>query len=89
MNPFGYIIVDIVMIVVTLGALWRRQWVPLGLYLIADAVYAYELLRSNGKTGWDDLADLATLLVIVAPIYLIATIYWVFDRFRRRKASSR
>lgn len=86
MNQTGYVIVEIVMIVVTLSALWRRKWVPFALYAVADALYAYELLPHGNSTGWEDLADFATLLVIVIPIYLIATIAWVIHYLRKRKA---
>ena len=86
MNQVGFVIVDIVMIVATLCALWRKQWIPFALYAIADAVYGYQLLRHGGRTGWEDLANVATLIAIVVPIYVIATIVWAFARPRRRKA---
>lgn len=86
MNLVLFVIVDMIMIFVTLGALWRKQWIPFALYAIADAVYGYQLLRHGESTGWEDLADFATLIVIVVPIYLIATIVWAFARPRRRKA---
>lgn len=89
MHAFGYAVVEIVMVVVTLGAIWRRAWIPFGLYLLADAVFVYELLRSDRKMGWEDLADLATLFVIVAPLYLVGTMAWIVGRVLRRKRSSR
>lgn len=86
MNQVGFIIVDIVMIAVTLGAWWRKRWIPFALYAIADALYLYEVLRHGTRTGWEDLANFATLIVIVVPIYLAATIVWVFTHPRRTKA---
>jgi len=83
MNQVGLVIVDIVMIAVTLGAAWRKRWIPFALYAIADALYLYEMLRHGSDTGWKDLASLATLIAIVIPIYLAATIVWLFTRPRR------
>ncbi|WP_027084468.1 hypothetical protein [Cohnella panacarvi] len=84
MNQVGFIIVDIVMIAVTCGALWRQRWIPFALYAIADALYLYEMLRHGAGTGLEDLSEFATLIVIVVPVYLVATLVWAFTRPRRR-----
>ncbi len=85
MNQVGFIIVDIVMIAVTVGALWSKRWISFALYAIADGLYFYEVLRRGPDTGWEDLANVATLIVVVVPIYVVATIVWIYTRLRRTK----
>lgn len=58
-----------------MAAGWRRRWWPFAIYAGGCAVLLVEVNRGNG--GWDDLADFATLLVIVLPIYAIGSILWL------------
>ncbi|MFC5528268.1 hypothetical protein [Cohnella yongneupensis] len=75
-------VAGIAMVIATLGAMWQRRWVPLALYALADLLFAYEVGRDNN--GWNDLADLATLIVIVLPIYVIGTAIWLIMNYRDR-----
>lgn len=80
---FGYIIVWMVLVVTPLVALRRRRWWSSAIYLLGSIIFLSEVMRK--KDGWDDLADVATLIVIVIPIYLIATLIWVVQVYMDRK----
>jgi hypothetical protein len=83
LNNTWYYIAGIILLAVPIWAAWRRKWWAFGIYVLADLFFLNEVLRGNG--GWDELADLATLVVIVMPIYLIGTIVWVIEYYRSRK----
>ncbi|MCD9021900.1 hypothetical protein [Cohnella silvisoli] len=82
----GYVFIWIFLLIIPIIALWKRRWWALALYVLGCIIFLVEVMKGNG--GWDDLADFATLVVIVIPIYIVATIVWVvgiiIDRKKKR-----
>lgn len=79
----GYILLWIVLVALPLASLWNKRWWPSAVYLLGLIIFLYEVSREKG--GWDDLADVATLIVVVFPIYIIASVIWVVNVFMDRK----
>jgi peptidoglycan/LPS O-acetylase OafA/YrhL len=78
-----YVIFMIIMLVAPIITGIRRHWVAAVIYLIGTLLFAMNLLKDNG--GWNDLADFATLLVVVLPIYLVGTAVWIWSAQRRKR----
>jgi peptidoglycan/LPS O-acetylase OafA/YrhL len=79
-----YVIFWIVMLIVPIIAGIRRYWAAAVIYLIGSLLFAVNLFKDKG--GWDDLANFATLLVIVLPIYLVGTAVWIWSVQRRKRS---
>ncbi len=75
MHGPGYVIAWIVLLIIPAFAVWRRRWWPLSVYAIGFLVFLYAIWEDKGE--WNDLADFAILIVIVIPIYIVASILWV------------
>ncbi|RED54717.1 hypothetical protein [Cohnella lupini] len=71
----GYVFAWIVLLLIPALAVRRRRWWPLAVYAVGFLIFLYAIRKENGE--WNDLADFATLIVIVIPIYIIASILWV------------
>jgi hypothetical protein len=71
------------MLVVPIIAGIRRYWFAVIIYLIGTLLFLSTLFKD--RSGWEDLANLATLLVIVLPIYLIGTVVWIVSAYRRKR----
>ncbi|WP_373231563.1 hypothetical protein [Cohnella sp.] len=83
MDGIGYVLIWTLLIAAPTLALWKRRWWPSALYLVGILIFLYEMLKE--KDGWDDLSDLATLIVVVIPIYIIASVLWVVNWVMKRK----
>jgi len=82
MNNTWYVVVGIALIVIPAIAAWKRRWWAFAVYVIGSLVFLNEAIKGNG--GWDALADFATLIIIVIPIYIVATIVWIAGTLRDR-----
>ncbi|NBD23283.1 hypothetical protein [Paenibacillus glycinis] len=82
MHGPGYILLWAVLLLILLAAGWRRRWWAFAVYAVGCTILLVEVNRGNG--GWDDLADFATLIVFVLPLYLIGTIVWAAGHFVRK-----
>jgi hypothetical protein len=78
-----YVIFMIIMLVAPIITGIRRYWVAAVIYLIGTLLFAMSLFRANN--GWNDLANFATLLVVVLPIYLVGTAVWIWSAQRRKR----
>ncbi|QGQ98868.1 hypothetical protein EHS13_30320 [Paenibacillus psychroresistens] len=79
-----YIIFWIIILAAPIITGIRRYWIAAAIYLIGSLLFVVNLLQDKG--GWDDLADFATLLVIVLPIYLVGTVVWIWSAQRRKRS---
>jgi hypothetical protein len=79
-----YTIFAILMVVAPIIAGMQRYGIPAVIYLIGIVIFVASLFQDKG--GWEDLANFATLLVVVLPIYIIGTIVWVWSAIRRKRA---
>jgi peptidoglycan/LPS O-acetylase OafA/YrhL len=78
-----YVIFWIVLLIVPIITGIRRYWVATVIYLIGTLLFATSLFKDNN--GWNDLANFATLLVVVLPIYLVGTVVWIWSVQRRKR----
>jgi len=78
-----YVLVWIVLLLLLAIAAWKRRWWPFGLYALGCLILLNAVLRDKG--GWDDLADFATMLAIVFPIYLVGSIVWAGSSWIERR----
>jgi hypothetical protein len=81
-----YIIFAILMVFAPIIAGIRRYGIAAVIYLIGTVIFVVSLFKAKG--GWEDLANFATLLVVVLPIYIIGTIVWIWTAMRRKRAQS-
>jgi uncharacterized membrane protein YtjA (UPF0391 family) len=79
-----FIIFAILMVIAPIIAGMRRYGIAAVIYLIGTIIFVVSLFKDKG--GWEDLANFATLLVVVLPIYIIGTIVWVWSAMRRKRA---
>lgn len=68
-------------------ALYWRRWIVCGLYVLGCLIFLFTTLRD--QDGWEDLAAVATLLVLVLPLYVLASVVWLIAAIRQRKGRSR
>lgn len=73
----GLVVLWIVLVLLPAAAGWRRRWWPFAVYALGCVIFIVEANRGND--GWDDLADVATLVVIVLPLYVIASVVWLIQ----------
>jgi magnesium-transporting ATPase (P-type) len=85
MSGFVYVLLWVVLTAIPLMAAWKKQWLAFAVYAAGWLLFLYSVLQR--KDGWDDLADLATFMVVVVPIYLVATVIWLFRWGRKRRRS--
>jgi hypothetical protein len=74
------------MVIAPIIAGMRRYGIAAVIYLIGTVIFVVSLFKAKG--GWEDLANFATLLVVVLPIYIIGTIVWIWTAMRRKRAQS-
>lgn len=86
MNGAGYVFIWIVLLFIPAVAAYRRKWWPFSLYVVGCLIFLNAVLK--GKDRWDDLADFAMLIVVIIPIYILATIVWVVGYIINRKKHS-
>ncbi|MFC5700132.1 hypothetical protein ACFPVX_02450 [Cohnella faecalis] len=86
MSAVGYATIWAILLLFPALAAWRRKWWPVALYVIGLLIFLYSVLQDN--TGWDDLADFAMLIIVVAPLYVIATVVWVLQLIWRKTRDS-
>jgi hypothetical protein len=79
-----YILFIIAMLALPIITGIRRYWTAAVIYLIGTLLFALNLLRN--RDGWEDLANFATLLVVVLPIYLVGTAVWIWSANRRKRS---
>jgi uncharacterized membrane protein len=77
-----YIFFWIILLIVPIIAGFKRYWAAAVIYLIGSVIFFFSLLKENN--GWNDLANFATLLVVVLPIYIVGTIIWIWSAYRRK-----
>jgi heme/copper-type cytochrome/quinol oxidase subunit 4 len=82
----GYVVVWIVLSFFPIMTAWKRQWFAFAVYLAGWLFFLYSVLQDKG--GWGQLADIATLIVIVIPLYLISSIIWLISK-RKNKHTRR
>jgi hypothetical protein len=80
----GYVMVWIVLSFFPVMTAWKKQWFAFAVYLAGWLFFLYSVL--DYKDGWDQLADIATLIVIVIPLYLIASIIWLIGKRKNRSS---
>ncbi len=78
-----YVIFWILMIAAPIITGMQRYWMASVIYLIGTLIFVVNLLQD--KDGWEDLANFATLLVVVLPIYLVGTAVWIWSAQRRKR----
>jgi hypothetical protein len=78
-----YIIFCVLLIIVPIIAGTWRYWVAAVIYFVGSVLFVTSLFRDRG--GWNDLANFATLLVVVLPIYILGTVVWVWSTARRKR----
>jgi hypothetical protein len=78
-----YVIIWIVMLVVPIITGIQRFWAAAVIFLIGSVIFSLSYFKANN--GWNDLANFATLLVVVLPIYLAGTIVWIWSVQRRKR----
>jgi ABC-type proline/glycine betaine transport system permease subunit len=78
-----YVFIWIVLLLIPAIAAWKRRWWPFSIYVVGCLIFLYSVLK--GKDGWDDLADFATLIVVIIPIYIVASIVWFVGYIVNRK----
>jgi hypothetical protein len=83
MTGIGYVIIWIVLLAIPTVALWKRRWWPSALYILGCLIFLISVLKRND--GWDDLADFAMLIVVIIPIYIVATIIWIIGVVMNRR----
>lgn len=83
MGNWLFISFQIAMVLITLAAIWRKQWISLVLFLIGDALFLYEALRAHD--GWTELALFVTFLLFVVPLYVIGGGIWLIRYYRAKK----
>ncbi len=79
----SYFLIWLILLIIPVFALWKRRWWSLALYILGCLIFLGAVLK--GKDGWDDLADLAMLILVVIPIYIVASIVWVVGSIMERK----
>jgi len=91
MHGPAYVVTWILLLLLIALAAWKKRWWPLGAYVVGALILLNAVTRNGGE--WDDLADFATLLVIVLPIYAIGSLLWLIltlaDRRKRNKNKER
>lgn len=85
MQGISYLFIWIVLLAIPIFSLWKRQWLVSAIYGVGIIIFLVSVLKNN--EGWSDLADFATLLVVVIPIYIVATFIWVVGMIIKRKNS--
>lgn len=85
MGGFTYAVIWLVLSFFPLWAAWKKRWLACAVYAVGWLIFLYSVLQRNG--GWDDLADFATLIVVVFPIYLVASIFWLVGIWMGRRKS--
>ena len=83
MSNVAYIIIWTVLLFFPLTAAIRRYWPAFVIYAVACAIFLVQMLRNHG--GWDDLADAATLLTVIGPIYVVGSIAWLINYLKRKR----
>lgn len=81
-GEIAYIIFWIILLITPIIAGIKRYWIAAVIYLIGFVLFASSLFKANN--GWNDLANFATLLGVVLPIYLVGTAVWVWSAYRRK-----
>jgi hypothetical protein len=79
----GYAVVWIVLSFFPIMTAWKRQWFAFAVYLAGWLIFLYSVLHD--RDGWGQLADIATLIVIVIPLYLISSIIWLIGKRKKRR----
>jgi peptidoglycan/LPS O-acetylase OafA/YrhL len=83
-GEIAYAIFWIILLVIPIITGIRRYWVATVIYLIGSLLFASSLFKDNN--GWNDLANFATILVVVLPIYLVGTVVWIWSVQRRKRS---
>jgi ABC-type dipeptide/oligopeptide/nickel transport system permease component len=83
MTQTYYLLIWLVLTLFPVITAWKRRWLPFVVYLAGWLLFLYSVW--DRKDGWDALADIATLIVLVIPIYLIASILWLIGNLRNKR----
>ncbi len=71
-----------VLILFPVLAAWSKYWISFVLFAAGFLVYAAANMRQ--RDGWEDLANIAMLVIAVGPMYVLAGIVWVLSFLRKR-----
>ncbi|WP_123040561.1 hypothetical protein [Cohnella candidum] len=82
MVGIGYVLLWIVLIILPIYSAWKKRWLVSAVYAAGCLIFLYSVLQH--RDGWEDLADIATLIVVVIPVYLIASIIWLIGTGKKR-----
>ena len=85
MHGLFYTILWIILTIFPVMTAWKRQWVAFAFYAAGWFLFLYTVIRKHD--GWDTLADMATFVAVVVPIYASATIAWLIGHFRKKRKS--
>lgn len=80
-----FILIWIVLLFFPVMALYWKRWVVFSIYALGCLVFLFTNLRD--LDGWDGLAAVATLLVVVVPLYVLASLVWFLSVLLSRKKS--
>jgi hypothetical protein len=75
-----------IMLIFPIIAGTRHYWIAAIIYLIGTLFYISTLFRD--RSGWEDLASFANLIVVVLPIYILGTIVWIVSAYLRKRIKS-
>jgi hypothetical protein len=78
-----YIVFCVLMIVVPIITGIRRYWIATAIYIAGSLLFVTSLFKDRG--GWEDLANFATLIVVVLPIYIVGTAAWIWAAVLRKR----
>jgi hypothetical protein len=79
----GLILIWIILLFFPVMALYWRRWLVFSIYSLGCLTFLIANLRN--LDGWNDLASFAMLLVIVVPLYVLASIVWLLPLLISRK----
>jgi hypothetical protein len=79
-----YFLFCALMLILPIIAGIRRYWFAAIIYIIGTLLFLSTLMTD--RSGMEDLANIATLLVIVLPIYIIGTVTWIVSAYRRKRS---
>jgi peptidoglycan/LPS O-acetylase OafA/YrhL len=82
-GEFAFILIWIVLLSLPIVTAIRRHWVAFAIFALGSLLFIFEIAKT--KDGWDGLADIATLIVVVLPLYAVGLIAWGWSSYRRRK----
>lgn len=82
----GLVVIGVLLALPPAAAAWKRQWIAVAIYLVGWLFYIQT--ATDSRDGWGDLAAIVSLVVLILPIYAVASIVWVVLWWRRKKGKT-